>query len=219
MMIRLLSGVAAAMVAFSGTAAAYPVEGAPELTDNDLYKAAELAGTACPAKKGTSRASTEKYLRALAACLGKAWRQEPVQVEIHYDPGTRKKAHKSWPFPVPGGLYVALADDWVKAKSDAAVFYGMAAAYGEYMQIQAGITKAARSLDHHGDDKELDEQERRYSYQRACLAGAAAEALGRTPRTGAPSLKGNALHWFTQGFKAGGPGGCNTWKAPSSKVS
>ncbi|WP_127935485.1 hypothetical protein [Nonomuraea polychroma] len=60
------------------------------------------------------------------------------------------------------------------------------------------------------------EQERRYAYQQACLTGAAAKALGR-PAKGW-KLKGNELYWFNQGYKAGGPSACNTWKAPTSKA-
>lgn len=31
--------------------------------------------------------------------------------------------------------------------------------------------KAAKTLDFHGDQKEPDEQERRYAYQQSCFAG------------------------------------------------
>ncbi|WP_207757744.1 hypothetical protein, partial [Nonomuraea cypriaca] len=31
-------------------------------------------------------------------------------------------------------------------------------------------------------------------------------------------LKGNERYWFEQGYKAGGPKACNTWKASDAKV-
>ncbi|MFI7424857.1 hypothetical protein [Nonomuraea sp. NPDC049684] len=54
MMIRVLAATAAGLMAFSGTAAAYPVQGAPELTHNPLYKKGKLA-------KGTTKSSTTTY--------------------------------------------------------------------------------------------------------------------------------------------------------------
>ncbi|MEV2272325.1 hypothetical protein [Nonomuraea africana] len=217
MMIRALATAAAGLVLFSGTAAAYPIQGAPELTNNDLYRAGKLTKTSCTPNKGTTRAATEKYIRTLVGCLDKAWGRDAIKVEIHYEPDGKKK-YKSWPFVSFDGIYVGLADDWIKARNELPVFHGMAAVYGETVLVETGIARAATTLDYHGDEKELEEQERRYAYQKTCLAGAAAKALGRPVKSWKSLLKGNERHWFEQGFKAGGPSACNTWKAPEAKV-
>jgi hypothetical protein len=218
MILRVLAGAAAGLVLFSGTAIANPIKGVPELTSNDLYKTAKLRKTPCTAKKGTTKASTEKYIRAVLVCLDKAWRHDAVKAEITYQPDGKKK-YKSWPFLSREGIYVGLADDWVKAKNDLATLHGIAAVYGEVVLLESGITHAAQTLEYGGDEKLLDEQERRYAYQKDCLAGAAAKALGRPAASWKTVLKNkNALYWFNQGYKAGGPKGCNTWKAPNSKV-
>ncbi|MGI5288087.1 hypothetical protein ACQEVF_32760 [Nonomuraea polychroma] len=214
MITRVLAGLAAGLIVFSGTAAADPIA-VPELISNDLYKAGKLAKTSCGAKKGTTKAATEKYIRTLVGCLGKAWRKDAVKVEITYEKDGKKK-YKSWPFITREGIYVGLADDWIKTKNELPVFHAMAAVYGEVVQLDTGIARAAKTLDYGGDEKVLDEQERRYAYQQDCLAGAAAKALGRPARGW--KLKGNELYWFNQGYKAGGPSACNTWKAPTSKV-
>ncbi|TMR22791.1 hypothetical protein ETD86_10200 [Nonomuraea turkmeniaca] len=214
MIMRVVAGAAAGFIVFSGTAAADPITAA-ELIANDLYKAGKLAKTSCTAKKGTTKAATEKYIRTLVGCLGKAWRKDAVKVEISYHKDGKKK-YKSWPFVTGEGIYVGLADDWVKTKNELPVFHAMASVYGEVVQVQTGIATAAKTLDYGGDEKLLEQQERRYSYQQDCLAGAAAKALGR-PAKGW-KLKGNQLYWFDQGYKAGGPSACNTWKASASKV-
>ncbi|TMR91518.1 hypothetical protein [Nonomuraea basaltis] len=217
MIIRVLAGAAAGLAIFSGAAAADPIKGVPELTSNDLYKAGKLAKTSCTPKKGTSRAATEKYIRTLVGCLGKAWRKDAVKVEIHYEADGKKK-YKSWPFITADGIYVGLADDWVKTRNELPVFHAMASVYGEVVLAEAGIATAAKTLDYGGDEKVLEEQQRRYAYQQDCLAGAAAKALGRPAKGLRSMLKGNERYWFEQGHKAGGPRACNTWKAPDSKV-
>ncbi len=216
-MIRALAATAAGLFLFSGTAAAYPINGAPDLTANPLYEEGKLTKTSCALKKGMTRSATEKYVRSLIVCLGKAWDRPGIKVEIHYQRDGKKK-YKSWPFVTLDGIYVGLADDWIKAKNDLRVFHELASVYGEVVQVQTGIAKAAKTLDFHGDQKELDEQERRYAYQQSCFAGAAARALGRPAKSWKSLLKGNELAWFDRGYKAGGPSACNTWKASSAKV-
>ncbi|SDM49334.1 hypothetical protein [Nonomuraea jiangxiensis] len=215
MIIKILAGMAIGLTALSGTAAADPIVGAPDLTGNSLYKAGKLPKTSCPAKKGTSRSSTEKYLRILVGCLDKAWRGDKVKLQITYQANGSKK-YKSWPFITRDGIYVGLADDWVKAGNDQRVFHEMASVYGEVIQSRTGIAQAAHTLNYGGDEKVLKQQERRYAYQKDCLAGAAARALGRPAKNS--SLKGNERYWFEQGYKAGGPKACNTWKASDAKV-
>ncbi|MGW0809812.1 hypothetical protein [Nonomuraea sp. NPDC002799] len=92
----------------------------------------------------------------------------------------------------------------------------MASVYGEVVLLRTGIAQAAHTLDYDGDEKLLKQQERRYAYQKDCLAGAAAKALGRPAKNS--SLKGNERYWFEQGYKAGGPNTCNTWKVSDAKV-
>lgn len=191
-----------------------PIQGAPELTNNDLYKQGKLAQVTCKLTKGTGKAATTKYVKALAACMDKAWKHDPVKLTIKYD-----STGKSWPFPYFGGLYVGLGDDWVKSKKDVPVIMDMAEAYGELILRDTGIAAAAHKLDYQGDEKLLKEHGNRYYYQKQCMAGVTIRALGRPIKSFKPLLKGNALSWFTQGYKAGGPKACNTWKASESKVS
>ncbi|GIH78466.1 hypothetical protein Plo01_48950 [Planobispora longispora] len=227
-------------------AAAYPVKGVPELTHNPLYKKGKLPKISCKLSKGTTEASTEKYLRKLVGCLNDAWKPivddyQPVSVDIKRKQDDRctggTEMVNSYAVVCGTFIRVQLGADWIKAKDDLPVFLQVTAAFGGVVQGQTGIGEAWWAL---GTDIEEEEKElnRRFDLQQYCLSGAAVKSLGRTARNWKPLLhaedpepkdKGfskffthkptaNEVSWFTRGYKAGGPGACNTWTASSAKV-
>ncbi|GAA3442489.1 hypothetical protein Pve01_21010 [Planomonospora venezuelensis] len=231
---------------FAAPAAAYPIQGAPELTHNPLYKKGKLPKISCKLSKGTTEASTRKYLTKLVGCLNDAWKPivddyRPVSVDIKrkQDPmctsGTEMV--NSYAIACLTSITVQLGDDWIKAKDDLPIFLQVTEAFGGVVQGQTGIGKAWWALST-PDEKEYEEQYRRFTLQGYCLSGAAVKSLGRTARNWKPLLhaedpetkdKGFSKHfthkvtasevaWFTRGYKAGGPGACNTWTASSAKV-
>ncbi|GAA4050892.1 hypothetical protein [Nonomuraea soli] len=223
-----------------------PVQGAPELTHNALYKQGKLAKVTCSLKKGTSKASTEKYVKNLVACLSKSWKPlvpewEEPRVRFLKEPkgnatGVEFKDSFIDRFY---GLDVYLANDWIKAKDDLAIQVQFADAFARVVMDRAGITLGYRALPNDGDEKLLQEHRRRFDYQVACLTGVTMKALGRTSKNWKPLLRAEAPHpveeryhriwqakvtknefaWFTQGYRAGSPKACNTWKASESRVS
>lgn len=240
MMIRAFVVTAAVLFSFSGTAAAEPVKGAPELTRNDLYKAARLPKVKC-ALKG---ASSERYAKNLVSCLNKAWKKaipdfRPVAAKI-----TKDKTYCSTGLEIAGSYAVAcdiavnvrLADDWTKARSDLPMFVGIAAAYSGVVLGQSGIGEAYWALDAGGNEKQSSEQDRRLGLQGDCLLGVSMKALARpvsdwTKVLGLTKPKefdrykkhagktANRVYWAKRGYTTGKPGTCNTWTAASSKVS
>jgi hypothetical protein len=240
--VNVLTGLAL----LAGPAAADPVIGAPELTHNELYKKGRLAKIKCSLDKGTSKASTEKYVKNLVGCLNKAWgplipEYEDVDVKFLKNPkGTCTGVEFKDSFiDLCYDVDVRLANDWIKAKDDLAIQIQFAGAFAGVIQGQTGIGRAYSALPNDGDEKLLDEHRRRFGYQQDCLAGATMKALGRTAKNWKPLLRAeapnpvdegyrkhwhskvtkNELHWFTQGYQAGSPKACNTWKAAESTVS
>lgn len=243
MIIRVFAATAAAMVLFSGTAAAGPVKGAPELTHNDLYKAAKLPKVKCGLDKGTSRASAEKYAKRLVGCLNTAWKKaindfEPIEAEITTDRAycyTGLDIAGSFAVACESSMKVRLANDWIKAKSDLPIFVGIAAAYSGVVHGETGIGRAWWALDAKGDEAEGEEQTRRYSLQGDCFIGLSMKALGYQVKDWKPVLgltepaefdrfkssngtPANRTYWLKKGYESGKPGACNTWTAASSKV-
>ncbi|MFI6324569.1 hypothetical protein ACIBG8_44075 [Nonomuraea sp. NPDC050556] len=240
MMIRAFVATAAAMVVFSGTAAAEPVKGAPELTSNALYKAAKLPRVKC-ALKGVS---SERYAKNLVSCLNKAWKKaitdfKPVAAKITKDRTycyTGMEIAGSYAVACDIAVNVRLADDWTKAKSDLPMFVGIAAAYSGVVLGQSGIGEAYWALDAGGNEKQSSEQDRRLGMQGDCLLGVSMKSLGR-PVSDWPKVftltrpkefnrykthagrTTNRVYWAKRGYASGKPGSCNTWTAPSSKVS
>ncbi|MFI6920695.1 hypothetical protein ACIBIZ_12150 [Nonomuraea spiralis] len=203
----------AGLLILSGSAVAAPVEDVPKLTRNALYAKGRLAKRTCTAKKGLTAASTEKYIKDVVACLDKVWGTKKTPVDIDHTPGDDRG--KTFAGVALGGIMVFLQQDWIDAEPEYeyVIFNVLARTHGEVIMVRAGIQKTFFDMDHRADQKELD---RRYSLQTVCLGGASNKALGRPLKT---SLKGNERRWFTRGYKAGGPGACNTWTVPSSRVS
>ncbi|MBG0816085.1 hypothetical protein [Planomonospora sp. ID82291] len=248
MMIRTAATAAgAAVLLFSGTAAAssYPIQGASELTHNPLYEHGRLPSVPCKAVKGASKASTTKWITTVVGCLNSAWAKSvkdfsPVRVEV------KAKARRgvclsgmeisgSFANPCYSTIDVQLGPDWIKATSETAVLIEITRAYAKIIQAQTGISSAWWALPSSGIEAEMDEQTYRYFLQSDCLTGVSMKVLGRTAGNWKPLLDAetpeeydrfdwygkpaNRVHWFEQGYRAGGPKACNTWKAPSSKVS
>ncbi|NRQ31119.1 hypothetical protein HII36_04620 [Nonomuraea sp. NN258] len=244
MIIRVCAVAAAGLVLFSGAAVADPVTGAPELTHNELYKAGKLPKVRCKVAKGTSRSSAAKYATKLVSCLNTAWKskiKDFVPVEVKIKASDDKKACSSG-MDIAGSfaeicfraIEVRLAADWIKAKDDLAMFSAITKSWSGVVLGQTGIGQAYWALGSDGSESESREQTRRFSLQGDCLAGASMKSLGRVIKDWKPLVasveppeygrfkwqgkQANRVYWFKQGYQAGGPAACNTWKASSAKV-
>ncbi|MFI6817266.1 hypothetical protein ACIBG7_33050 [Nonomuraea sp. NPDC050328] len=232
------------MMLFPGAAHAEPITGAPELTHNDLYKA-KPAGVRCALTKGTSASSTKKYITDLVGCLNKAWKpaiKDFRQVQVTFKEADDKQScstgldiDASFSEICQTELHVRLAGDWIKAKSDVAVFTSITRTWSGVVAGQTGIGQAWWALQNSADEAEMNQQNRRYYLQLDCFMGVSAKALRRVVKDWRPTAKGklfwesflknkysgtstNRLYWLEQGYKSGKPGSCNTWKAPDPKV-
>ncbi|MEV0234112.1 hypothetical protein [Nonomuraea sp. NPDC050786] len=241
MIIRLLAGTAVGLAFLSGTALAEPVKGAPELTHNELYKAARLPKVACALNKGTSSASTRKYITELVGCLNTAWKpaiKDFVPVKVAFKDADDKESCSTG-MDVSGSfseicataIRVRVADDWIKAKQDLTVFTSIVRTWSAVVTGQTGIGQAWWGLENDASEPLMNEQNRRYYLQIDCFMGVSAKALGRKVEDWKPVIQvrefwknryhaksANRLYWLEQGYKAGRPGACNTWTASSSKV-
>ncbi|GIH26208.1 hypothetical protein Aph01nite_45180 [Acrocarpospora phusangensis] len=242
MIIRLLGVAAAVLVTVSGTAHAHPVKGEPTLTHNKIYKKPALPKTTCKPAKGTSKSSTEKYVKKLVSCLNTAWKGtidgfQPVKVMF-----TTEKESCSSGMDIAGSyaticgtvIRVRLADDWIKAKSDLKAFAVITRTWSGVVQGQTGIGQAWWRMDNDPSGDEVDEQTHRFYLQADCFAGVSAKSLGRKikdfkaliagmepPEYGYLKYNGkpaNRVYWLKKGYQAGRAGACNTWTAGSPKV-
>lgn len=238
-------GVTASFLAVAPAAHAYPVQGAPELTHNELYKQPKLPKVACKVAKGRTKAAVRKYITKVVDCLNTAWGRTtkeftPATVEITDSTGesgyclTGQKIAEPFAAACMRGIQVQLKSDWIKAKNDTAILIEITRAYGGFLQNQKGISEAFWALPHNQRGDELQEQTHRFYLQADCLGGVSMKSLGRTARNWRPLLDAespkelkrfrwhgkpaNRLYWFTQGYTKGRPGACNTWKAPSARV-
>ncbi|WP_327085505.1 hypothetical protein OIE66_24485 [Nonomuraea sp. NBC_01738] len=244
MIIRPLAGVAAGIVLLSSAAYAKPVTGVPELTGNAVYKA-KVAGVACKLTKGTSAASTKKYVTTLVGCLNKAWKpaiKDFQPVEVNFKDADDKRScstgldvSASFSEICATRIEVRLAKDWIKAKSDEKVFTSIARTWSGVVSGQTGIGQAWWAMQNDASESEMSQQNRRYYLQLDCFLGVSAKAVRRVVKDWKPTANGkqfwestlknkysgkpaNRLYWLQQGYKSGKPGSCNTWKAADSKV-
>ncbi|MEU4403136.1 hypothetical protein AB0F88_01350 [Streptosporangium sp. NPDC023963] len=266
MKIRVIMATAVASVLlFPGTAAAlaYPVEDAPLLTGNSLYTAGKLPAAGCADRpaKGKSLASVKKHVKALVDCMNDAWLPYLKEADLSSVPpslemkGTAlKKNSERYCFgakmdPARSeavncfGRYISvhIRPDWIKASDDLPILVELSSVYGEYVQHLVDIREGYNAL-HADDDKEIQEQLRRYSLQANCLGGITAKgvwhALGYPAKDArrlldlakadADAPKGkdryfgksaNVAYWTKRGYSTSDPRSCKTWTAPSSKVS
>ncbi|WP_219467273.1 neutral zinc metallopeptidase [Nonomuraea rhizosphaerae] len=161
---------------------------------------------------------------------------------------TKPRKYCGWSWGSAQGVYcgkqhkfrILLNKDVLDEPSDLFLFVLVAHEYGHHVQYLSGIDKAYRRHPYKGD-KELNEQSRRMELQAECLAGvfvgsswpsldrsdedwwrvldivrASGDEQNKVPDHG----KGrNAAAWLDKGFQSDSPASCNTWSAPSSKVS
>ncbi|TKK89235.1 hypothetical protein FDA94_09845 [Herbidospora galbida] len=242
MITRLLATTATGLFLISGTAHAAPVKGQPTLTHNAIYKKGVLPKVSCKAVKGTTRASTEKYVRKLVSCLNTAWKGtidgfQQVAVTFKSDKescSTGVKIAGSYSEICGQTIEVRLADDWIKAKNDVHVFGALMREWSGVVQGQTGIGRAYWNMPNDRTGEDMAEQRHRFYLQADCLAGVSAKTLGRKITDFKPFIAGmepreyarykwngspaNRLHWTKKGYQAGKPGACNTWTASAPKV-
>ncbi|MGP4100854.1 hypothetical protein [Nonomuraea sp. KM90] len=245
MIIRALAGAAVGLALVSApasaSASAEPVKGAPELTHNEVYKAAKLPKVSCKLTKGTSKASTQKYVTGLVGCLNKAWKPaikdfRPVEVvfkdaDDKQSCSTGMDVSRSFSEICAVQIKVRLADDWIRAKSDLAVFTSITRTWSSVVTGQTGIGEAWWGLENDRSESMMNEHNRRYYLQIDCFQAVSAKALGRQVKDWKPVVKvpefwknrfhgktANRLYWLEKGYTAGKPGACNTWTAGSAKV-
>ncbi|GAA2359147.1 hypothetical protein GCM10010404_10410 [Nonomuraea africana] len=137
-------------------------------------------------------------------------------------------------------LVFTLEGPWIEGRTDLYPLKVAAHEYGHHVQQQAGVRSAYERLvrGRKGDQAELG---RRYELQADCLAGVFAgsvwRSLGRSPadwtalvetvRASGDEPDGRHSHgkgagrayWLQRGYAARSPSACDTWSAPSAKVS
>lgn len=200
MKIRMIMAAAGASVLLlSGTAtaaAAYPIENASVLTNNDLYGAGKLPDAACAKRppKGKTTASVSKHVKAIVACLETTWGSYlkeanlpyvPVQFDLKdriEDPCTHEARYPKSDVSYCGGrawFDVQIRPDWTKSSSDLDIFAKLSAAYGHHVMNMVDIAEGNAAL-HYDTRPEAAEQYRRYGMQSKCLAGVTAKSVWST---------------------------------------
>ncbi len=239
---KLAGAAVAALVLFAGPAHAAPVKGQPRLTNNAIYKKPALKKVSCKAVKGTTKASTEKYVKKVVSCLNTAWKGaidgfQPVKVHFKQDKQACASGNDiagSYAEICTQAVDVRLADDWIRAKSDAMAFAALLDAWNGVVQGMTGIGSAFRSMPNDRTGEDMAEQTHRYFLQGDCFAGVSARALGRKITDFKQVIAGleppeysylkhngklaNRVYWMKKGYQSGRPGACNTWTAPAAKV-
>ena len=170
MIIRACAVAAAGLVLLSGTAHAYPVKGAAELTHNEIYKKGKLPKVRCKAVKGTTKASTTKYINDLIGCMSTAWKSsipdfEPVKVGF-LDSGEKRSCNGveisgSFAEQCLSFMRVRVTADWIKSKDESKVFAAVTDAWSGIVHAKTGIGLAWQALPNSGEQAEIDEHLRR----------------------------------------------------------
>ncbi|GAB1818959.1 hypothetical protein [Herbidospora sp. RD11066] len=242
MIIRSLGTAAAALALLAGTAHAAPIKGEPTLTHNAIYKKPALPKVTCKTAKGTTKSSTEKYVKKLVSCLNSAWKGTIDDFQAVPVTFTTDKESCASGVDMAGSfaeicgttVKVRLANDWIKAKSDVKAFAAVMKAWSGVVQGQTGIGQAYWALPNDRTDADVDEQTHRYFLQSDCLAGVSAKGLGRKVTDVKAFVAGlepaeysrykwngkpaNRLYWIKKGYQSGKAGACNTWTASPAKV-
>ncbi|MFI6483005.1 hypothetical protein ACIBH1_34105 [Nonomuraea sp. NPDC050663] len=170
---------------------------------------------------------------------------EPIKVE-HVTSVPKKwcngeDSKQAWEFAYcdwDGVLKIKLGGRLLDHVTDLWLFESAAYMYGLHVTDLTGMYDAGENL-RAGSKDEHYEQMRRHSLQAACLGAVFTRSVwpleGRTDvdwqyylyllagdQPGRPREDGSAAslrHWAERGFATGDPGSCNTWSAPSSRVS
>jgi uncharacterized protein len=206
---------------FAGTAgaSAYPIENAPDLTNNSLYVAGKLPGAKCAKKpaKGKTTASVTKHINAVISCLNDTWGPSLKEANLQFVPprmemtgkykmdcrGRTLSSKKSVAFYCGGvaNVIVQIRSDWLKASDDVQIFAQLSSAYGEHVMNLVDIAEAYNAV-RADDGKEISEQLRRYNTQAQCMSGVTAKSLW--PALGYPAKDAKRLADLA---KAGGDKG------------
>ncbi|MET8386477.1 neutral zinc metallopeptidase [Streptosporangium canum] len=190
------------------SAYAYPVNDAPDLTNNSLYAVGKLPEAACAEKpaKGKTLASVTKHVNAVISCLNGTWGSYLKEANLPFVPtlvemkGTHKtdcrgrtlSPKKSAVFYCGrhANFIVQIRSDWIKASDDVQIFAQLSSAYGEHVLNMVDIAEAYNAL-HADDGTEMSEQLRRYNLQAQCISGVTAKSLW--PALGYPAKDAKRL--------------------------
>ncbi|NAS25771.1 hypothetical protein GT755_29330 [Herbidospora sp. NEAU-GS84] len=242
MIMRLAGAAVAALVLFTGTAHAAPIKGQPQLTHNTIYKKPALKKVSCKAVKGTTKSSTEKYVKKVVSCLNTAWKGtidgfRPVPIRFKTDTQACQSGNDiagSYSEICGQTIEVRLADDWIKAKSDLKAFASLVHTWSGVVHGMTGIGAAYQRMPNDRTGEDMAEQMHRYFLQGDCFAAVSARSLGRKITDFKQVISGmeppeysylkhngklaNRVYWMKKGYQSGRPGACNTWTAPAAKV-
>ncbi|MFI6324503.1 hypothetical protein ACIBG8_43745 [Nonomuraea sp. NPDC050556] len=201
MKIRLAVAALGACALFTPTAAGATAEPLSELTHNPLYKAGKVtASCAKGLTKGTTRASTTKYLKGLVGCMNTAWAPRfkaaglPFR-EVNADLGDRNscgesrevKSTESSAMACGDSVQILLKSDWIKAADDRAILPAVTYAYSKHLGGMAGIEEAAFALPN--DVMEDNEQNHRRFLQWDCFGGVFMKVVWTTQKRPASEWK------------------------------
>ncbi|MFI6450219.1 neutral zinc metallopeptidase [Streptosporangium amethystogenes] len=196
-MITVAVGMSVLLSPGTAGASAYPVEDAPDLTNNSLYVSGKLPAAKCAKKpaKGKTSASVKRHINAVISCLNDTWAPYLKGANLSFVPprvtltskageatfwcsGEKKQTARSAAFYCGShaNFTVQIRPDWIKASDDVQIFAELSAEYGEHVMNMVDITEGYNAL-HADDGKEISEQLRRYNLQAQCLNGVSAKSL------------------------------------------
>ncbi|SDI87637.1 neutral zinc metallopeptidase [Nonomuraea jiangxiensis] len=210
----------ALIVPLSGTAAAqtaaYPVKH-PKLIDNPLYKAGLLPKTTCkePRVQRNNRTQARAYINAVAACLGKTWKQHLTKAGLPYKPAKVQhmdripKKYCGFDVTVDSSqayycaktstLVFQIGKDLMDDPSDLWLFHLVSSHYGMHVQNMVGIEDAFQAIPT-SSKSELSEQFRRHNLQSDCFAAAFLKSV--SPMRGRSGKDWNHLLTLVKGDAA-----------------
>ncbi|MGW0202268.1 hypothetical protein [Nonomuraea sp. NPDC003201] len=246
------------MTPLAGTAAAataYPVKH-PKLIANPLYDAGVLPTTTCeePPLKRNNRQLGRAYINAMLACLETTWEQHLTSANLPYRPVKARHVDKipnkycgatfdqkddseAYYCEKTGTLTFEVGKEYLDDPTDLWMLYQVGYMYSYHVQHLTGIADAYNVV-RYRNKSELQEQQRRDSLQRDCLAAAFIKSVwpltGRTGKDWSYFLtlpggdtsekdrrwgKTSSIgYWLKRGFATADPASCNTWTAASAKV-
>ncbi|MCC5577691.1 neutral zinc metallopeptidase [Microtetraspora sp. AC03309] len=188
------------------------------------------------------------YLDHLMDCLNLSWGEEFKQAglpfakpKVRYITTAAKTGCGKYPAGYAAGMYCSLDKTmWILIykyqladPSEMDLFDTIAHEYGHYVQDRIGIMPTVEKTSRRASKAAQYAWVRRLELQAACFSGAFVgsvwHSLGRDQfdwddlldRTSGDVLHGkakNIRYWSMRGWNGNGPGVCNTFSAPASKV-